>query len=255
MNAQIVYFSHGGGPMPLMGDSYHTKMVEFLKQLGNTLKRPDAIVVISAHWEERQPTLLSSSKPPLLYDYYGFPKETYQLSYPAAGDPQLAGTIAGLLEGARLDDRRGFDHGMFVPLLLMYPDASIPTIQLSLLHSLDAKQHWMMGEALRPLRDQNILFIGSGFSFHNMNAFFQEDDARNHAFQEFLIDTCTGALMDEERKRALVKWEQAPNARYCHPREEHLLPLHVCAALAGTRGTLVFDDEILKRRSVAFYWQ
>ncbi|NBK24786.1 MAG: dioxygenase, partial [Spirochaetia bacterium] len=158
-------------------------------------------------------------------------------------------------EDAVLDDTRGFDHGMFIPLSLLYPDADIPTTQLSLLSSLSSQEHWDMGQTLRPLLDENILFIGSGFSFHNMRLFYQEDDKQNHAFQEFLIESCTADLPLSKRKEALVGWEQAPYARYCHPREEHLLPLHVCCALAGKKAELVFDDEILKRRSVGFLWR
>lgn len=255
MKAQILYISHGGGPMPILGDRYHLRMVDFLKGLSTKLKRPDAIVVLSAHWECPKPTLLCAQNPSLLYDYYGFPEEAYQLRYPASMAVDLANHIASLFEDAVLDDTRGFDHGMFIPLSFLYPDADIPTTQLSLLSSLSSREHWNMGEALRPLLDENILFIGSGFSFHNMRLFFQDDDKQNHAFQEFLINTCTADLPISKREEALVAWQQAPYARYCHPREEHLLPLHVCCALAGEKAELVFDDEILKRRSVGFLWR
>lgn len=255
MKAQILYISHGGGPMPILGDRYHLRMVDFLKGLSTKLKRPDAIVVLSAHWECPKPTLLCAQNPSLLYDYYGFPEEAYQLRYPSPMAVDLANHIASLFEDVVLDDTRGFDHGMFIPLSLLYPDADIPTTQLSLLSSLSSREHWNMGEALRPLLDENILFIGSGFSFHNMRLFFQDDDKQNHAFQEFLINTCTADLPISKREEALVAWQQAPYARYCHPREEHLLPLHVCCALAGEKAELVFDDEILKRRSVGFLWR
>lgn len=255
MKAQILYISHGGGPMPILGDRYHLRMVDFLKGLSAKLKRPDAIVVLSAHWECPKPTLLCAQNPSLLYDYHGFPEEAYQLRYPSPMAVDLANHIASLFEDAVLDDTRGFDHGMFIPLSLLYPDADIPTTQLSLLSSLSSREHWNMGEALRPLLDENILFIGSGFSFHNMRLFLQDDDKQNHAFQEFLIHTCTADLPISKREEALVAWQQAPYARYCHPREEHLLPLHVCCALAGEKAELVFDDEILKRRSVGFLWR
>lgn len=254
MKAQILYISHGGGPLPLLGDQYHQNMVAFMQDLNTKLVRPDAIVVISAHWEMARPTLLSNENPGLLYDYYGFPREAYQITYPAPGDPELARTIATLLTGD-VDEKRGFDHGMFIPLSLMYPDAGIPTIQLSLLSSLSSLDHWNLGEALRPLLDQNILFIGSGFSFHNMRLFYQQDDEQNQAFQEFLIHTCATDLPLEKRKEALVGWQQAPFARHCHPREEHLLPLHICCSLAQKTAQLVFDDEILMRRSVGFLWR
>ncbi len=255
MKANVVYVSHGGGPLPLLGDPSHAAMVRFMKGLGTSLPRPKAIVVVSAHWEEEKPTLTSASTPSLIYDYYGFPREAYEITYPAPGDPTLAERIASFLGEAVLDENRGFDHGMYIPLSLMYPDASIPTIQLSLLSSLSASEHWQLGEKLRPLLDEDILFIGSGFSFHNMQQFWKEDDERNHAFQEFLIETCSRDKPIEERKHALVHWVEAPHARYCHPREEHLLPLLVCQSLAQGTGKVVFDDTIIARRSVAFLWQ
>ncbi|MDC7228733.1 MAG: class III extradiol ring-cleavage dioxygenase [Sphaerochaetaceae bacterium] len=254
MKANVVYLSHGGGPLPLLGDPSHRAMVRFMRQLGEDLPRPKAIVVVSAHWEEEIPTLTASPSPPLLYDYYGFPKEAYEITYPAMGSPALAKKIADLLGNAVLDEKRGFDHGMFIPLSLMYPDASIPTIQISLLSSLSAAEHWRLGEKLRPLLDEDILFIGSGFSFHNMRQFWREDDEQNHAFQDFLIETCCMDTATQNRKQALIQWERAPYARYCHPREEHLLPLLVCQSLAGGAADLIFDDKIIERRAVAFHW-
>jgi aromatic ring-opening dioxygenase catalytic subunit (LigB family) len=254
MKAKIVYFSHGGGPLPLLGDPSHRAMIRFMKQLGNVLPRPKSIVVVSAHWEEEKPTLIASPTPWLLYDYYGFPKEAYEITYPALGNPDLAKSIATLLGDAVLSETRGFDHGMFIPLSLMYPEASIPTIQLSLLSSLSAADHWNLGEKLRPLLDEDILFIGSGFSFHNIRQFWKGDDEQNNAFQNFLIDTCSTDKPIESRKQALIHWENAPYARYCHPREEHLLPLLVCQSLAQGTAELIFDDKILERRAVAFLW-
>jgi aromatic ring-opening dioxygenase catalytic subunit (LigB family) len=262
--AQIVYFSHGGGPLPILGDPGHKAMVEFMRHLPSQLHRPDAIVVISAHWEEKQATLLGAANPPMLYDYYGFPEEAYQINYPAPGDPGLAQRIANLLEQngipARIDPARGFDHGHFIPLKLMYPKADIPSIQLSLLRGLDPAKHLAVGRALTELLPENILIIGSGFSFHNMRAFSWGDkvypDPANDAFQDWLIDTIANPVVSpEEREERLLNWEEAPNARYCHPREEHLLPLFVCAALAGKPAKIVFDDLIFGKRGLAFLWQ
>jgi aromatic ring-opening dioxygenase catalytic subunit (LigB family) len=261
--AQAVYFSHGGGPLPILGDASHQAMVEFMTALPEQLAQPDAIVVISAHWEENEATLLGSANPPMLYDYYGFPDRAYDIVYPAPGHPALAQKIAGLLEEngipAHLDSSRGFDHGLFIPLKLMVPQADVPSIQLSLLRGLDPAAHIALGQALRGLFGEKILVIGSGFSFHNLNAFFGQGtgapDSANDAFQEWLIETCTGPLPDSERTHRLVEWERAPSARYCHPREEHLLPLHVCAGLMGRPATLAFDDQILGKRSVAFLWR
>ncbi len=260
--AQIVYFSHGGGPLPILGDPYHRAMVEFMTGLSVQLRRPEAIVVISAHWEETRPTLLGAEAPAMFYDYYGFPPQAYEIQYPAPGSPALVRKIVDLLGKAGLpanvDEQRGFDHGLFIPLKLMYPEADIPAIQLSLLRGLDAGAHVALGKALRGLNGDNILVVGSGFSFHNLRAFFggggDGPDPANDAFQDWLIDVCTGAHARAEREQRLIEWENAPSARYCHPREEHLLPLHVCLGMAGGPAKLIFDDRILHKRSVAFLW-
>ena len=260
--AQVVYFSHGGGPMPILGDPGHQAMIDFMKHLPGRLHRPDAILVISAHWEESVPTLLGSANPPMLYDYFGFPREAYTITYPAPGHPALAARIADLLRaagiGAGIDAERGFDHGHFIPLKMMYPQADIPSLQLSLVRGLDPERHLAVGRALAGLADENILVIGSGFSFHNLRAFSWQGsapDPANDSFQEWLIDACTAQRSAAQRGQLLVDWEQAPSARYCHPREEHLLPLHVCVGMTGAEaGEKVFDDYIAGKRSVAFLW-
>ena len=260
-NKRVVYFSHGGGPLPLLGDPGHKAMIDFIRVLPNQIASPDLILVISAHWEESVPTLLGSPHPPMFFDYYGFPPETYEVTYPAPGAPEAAQQIAGMLSAAgmpaRIDPTRGFDHGHFIPLMLMYPEANIPTLQLSLIRGLNAEHHLQLGEALRPLLEQNVLIIGSGFSFHNMSAFSwrpsNEPDAANNAFQDWLIEAATHPTYADTR-RALLNWEQAPNARYCHPREEHLLPLLVCAGIAQTPAQVLFDDAILGKRGLAFGW-
>lgn len=260
--AQIVYFSHGGGPLPILGDPSHRAMVEFMTALPSQLRRPEAILVISAHWEESVATLLGAARPEMFYDYYGFPAKAYEITYAAPGSPDLAAKVAAMLQAAGLraaiDGKRGFDHGLFIPLKLMYPEADIPAVQLSLLRGLSPAGHIALGKALSGLLGENILAIGSGFSFHNLGAFFggqaRASDPANEAFQDWLIETCTGSLDGPEREKRLVEWEKAPSARYCHPREEHLLPVHVCAAMAQKPAKLIFDDEILEKRSVAFLW-
>jgi 4,5-DOPA dioxygenase extradiol len=260
--AQIVYFSHGGGPLPILGDASHKAMVDFMRQLPSRLRKPDAILVISAHWEESAATLLGAQTPPMFYDYYGFPAEAYEITYPAPGSPELANRIAELLNKnnipARLDPRRGFDHGLFIPLKLMYPQADIPALQLSLLRGLNPAAHMALGKALRELMHENILVVGSGFSFHNMQAFSWQGmgapDPANDAFQNWLIEVCAGSVPQSEREQRLIEWEKAPSARYCHPREEHLLPLHVCLGMAGKPAAVIFDDYILGKRALAFVW-
>ena len=256
---QIVYFSHGGGPLPILGDASHKAMVNFMLQLPSRLRKPDAILVISAHWEESKATLIGAHAPPMFYDYYGFPDKAYEITYPAPGSPELANRIAGLLIknniSARIDPHRGFDHGLFIPLKLMYPQADIPSLQLSLLRGLNPTAHIALGKALRELMYENILVIGSGFSFHNMRAFslheFNTPDPDNEAFQNWLIDVCTGPISQSEREQLLIEWHKAPSARYCHPREEHLLPLHVCFGMTDKPASTIFDDYILGKRAVA----
>ncbi|MBU0968667.1 MAG: dioxygenase [Proteobacteria bacterium] len=260
--AQIVYFSHGGGPLPILGDPSHQAMVKFMDQLPSRLRKPEAILVISAHWEESAATLLASPAPSMFYDYYGFPEEAYEINYPAPGSPELADRIAKLLIKnnipARLDHERGFDHGLFIPLKMMYPQADIPALQLSLLRGLNPAAHIALGHALRELLHENILVIGSGFSFHNMREFFRQGrdapDPANDAFQDWLIEVCTGPHSQAAREQLVTNWEKAPSARYCHPREEHLLPLLVCLAMADKPATTIFDDSILDKRAVAFLW-
>ena len=261
-NAQIVYLSHGGGPLPILGDLGHKAMVDFMLRLSARLRRPNAILVISAHWEESAATIIGAPTPRMFYDYYGFPAEAYEITYPAPGSPELATRIAELLNKnhipSHIDSQRGFDHGLFIPLKLMYPQADIPALQLSLLRGLNPAAHVALGKALHELAQENILVIGSGFSFHNLRAFSWQGmgapDPANDVFQNWLIDVCTRSIPQAEREQRLIDWEQAPSARYCHPREEHLLPLHVCAGIADGSAELIFDDYILGKRAVAFLW-
>jgi aromatic ring-opening dioxygenase catalytic subunit (LigB family) len=198
----------------------------------------------------------------MFYDYYGFPDEAYEITYPAPGSPELANRIVSLLPkkniSAHLDPQRGFDHGLFIPLKLMYPQADIPSLQLSLLRGLDSAAHIALGKALRELMVENILVIGSGFSFHNMRAFSwhgeNTPDPANDDFQNWLIEVCAGPISQFERQQLLIEWQKAPSARYCHPREEHLLPLYVCLGMADKPASTIFDDYILGKRAVAFLW-
>ncbi|MEJ2544561.1 MAG: class III extradiol ring-cleavage dioxygenase, partial [Calditrichaceae bacterium] len=221
-----------------------------------------AILVISAHWEESVATVQGSSAPDMFYDYYGFTDEAYKIKYSAPGNPDLAERISGLLNQYgiknQIDTQRGFDHGLFIPLKLMYPDANIPALQLSLLSGLNPTAHIKLGQALGELSSENILVIGSGFSFHNMSAFSwrgkNDPDLANNQFQDWLIDVCDGSMSDFDREQNLIEWQKAPSARYCHPREEHLLPIHVCFGLANKSAKTIFDDYILGKRAVAFLW-
>jgi 4,5-DOPA dioxygenase extradiol len=259
---RILYLSHGGGPMPLLGDPGHNGMVTTLQQIAKSIPRPAAIIVISAHWENAEVAITHAAAPPLIFDYYGFPDEAYNIAYPAVGEPALADELHWRLEKndirAVLDDTRGFDHGLFVPLKIMYPKADIPCIQLSLLKGLNPAEHIRIGSILASLSHKNLLIVGSGFSFHNMEAFFtptQERSAMNEAFQSWLSTTCCDKKISEhERSERLIQWEHAPYARYCHPRAEHLLPLHVCYGAAGRACNARFDVQILGVKASMFLW-
>jgi aromatic ring-opening dioxygenase catalytic subunit (LigB family) len=261
---RALFLSHGGGPLPLLGDKSHEEMVQCLKEIAATIEKPSVIIMVSAHWEESSPTITLGANPELIYDYYGFPPESYTIEYPCPGEPSLAGQIAKRFAEAGIDARltgeRGFDHGLFVPLKIMYPEADIPCVQLSLLKSLDPAEHIKMGQALQTLGDQSLLIIGSGFSFHNMNAFFAPDTdetrAMNAAFDNWLLETCQSPdLGEEERMQRLVHWASAPSARYCHPREEHLLPLHVCYGFAASACTKSFELHILNKKASMYLWE
>ncbi|MCB1858163.1 MAG: dioxygenase [Gammaproteobacteria bacterium] len=262
-NPTVLFLSHGGGPLPLLGDKRHMEMVECLKGISSTIVRPSAILVVSAHWEAELATITSGQNPSLIYDYYGFPIESYSIDYPCPGEPALAFEVYRALKQAgieaRLDEQRGFDHGLFVPLKIMYPDADIPCVQLSLINNLDPSKHIAVGQALQSMSYKNLLVIGSGFSFHNLKAFFSsetsETKAMNESFEDWLIETCT-ALYDREKDRAnrLIQWEGAPSARYCHPREEHLLPLHICYGITQTACSSHFELRILNRKSSMYLW-
>ena len=157
------------------------------------------------------------------------------------------------------DESRGFDHGLFVPLKLMYPEADIPCVQLSLVNTLDPQLHLEIGKALQHLDWDNLLIVGSGFSFHNMRAFFSDDsseaNANNLEFDAWLRDTMSNrALVETTREQRLVNWDVAPAARFCHPREEHLLPLHVCYGAAGNASDKIYQAEILNKQSSMFLW-
>ena len=253
-----LFIAHGGGPSFFMEEGLGPKgtwdrMAAHLRGLGASISpRPKAILVISAHWEAAIPTVLSGANPPLLFDYYGFPEHTYRLTYPAPGAPDVAKRVRSLLEAANIasaeDGVRGFDHGVFIPFLLIYPAADIPITALSLRQDLDPAAHLAIGRALAPLRDEGVLIVGSGFSFHNLRLFMSSDPAIVAAAERF-DDWLTAALENPdaaERARVLEQWTNAPDAQLCHPRSEHLVPLHVVAGAAGDdRGRRDYSDRII----------
>src|SRR3954463_1035165 len=237
----VVFLPHGGGPWPFVDLPFGSKseldaLARYLRSVSALPKTPPkAVLVISAHWEEPVPTVMTGEHPPMLYDYYGFPPESYEIQWPAPGNPELAARVRHLLEGGGFqtasDPARGFDHGTFVPLKLAYPEADVPVVQLSLKRGLDPREHLAMGRALAPLRDEGVFIVGSGMTFHNLRAFGPQAAPVAEAFDAWLRETAT--LPEPERNRGLVAWASAPSARLAHPREEHLLPLMVVAGAAG----------------------
>lgn len=262
--APVLYLPHGGGPMPLMNDPAHAGLISFLQNLPASFPKPSAIVLISAHWEEAVPSVNTGANPGMLFDYHGFPPETYRISYPAPGNVELSERIIALIKAQQspceADAERGFDHGVFVPLMLLYPEADIPVVQLSLITGLDATQHMALGQSLQELRKQNILIIGSGMSFHNLRAVFAgvrpEYRKASDEFADWLVHTMTDTQLDARaRSKALQHWQDAPYATFCHPRAEHFLPLHVCAGAAGSEAaTLLFDEDLMGHRVNGFGW-
>ncbi len=259
----VVFLPHGGGPWPFVDIGWNLKdadeLAAYLRDVAKLPKTPPkALLVISAHWEERVPTVMTSARPPMLYDYYGFPPASYEIQWPAPGEPALAARVQELLGNAGVpsatDHERGFDHGTFVPLKLTYPDANIPTVQLSLKAGLDPEEHLAIGRALAPLRDEGVFIIGSGMTFHNLRA-FRDPRSRPIAemFDEWLRDAATRT--PAERDRALANWSIAPAAREAHPREEHLIPLMVIAGAAGEdRGTVAYNGTFAGLRLSAYHY-
>jgi aromatic ring-opening dioxygenase catalytic subunit (LigB family) len=228
----------------------YAKTAEEFSRLPQRLpSRPKAALVITGHWEADEFTVSTSAHPPMVYDYYGFPEHTYHLKYPAPGAPDLARNVKQLLGqagfGCAEDGNMGFDHGTFVPLGLMYPEADMPIVLLSLKASYDPAEHIRVGQALGPLRDQGILIIGSGLTYHNMRGFGRpESRPVSYEFEAYLNDAVS--QRDSERRNAmLIDWQNAPSARLAHPREDHLMPLMVAAG-AGSEdvGHRLFVDEV-----------
>lgn len=239
-----LFTPHGGGPWPIMplGPMPHqetSSLAGFMKSIAALPPSPPRfLVVISAHWETHHVTVHAGATPPLLFDYYNMPPKAYELTWPAVGAPERAEEALELLRAAGFDAERevarGFDHGVFVPLLLAYPRAEVPVVQVSLRRGLDPAEHMAIGEALAPLRARGGYVIGSGSSYHNLRQFFQGGERERAQALEF------DAWLNEavcappaERAARLARWAEAPHARACHPREEHLLPLMVASGAAA----------------------
>jgi aromatic ring-opening dioxygenase catalytic subunit (LigB family) len=259
-----IYLPHGGGPWPFVELEIGTKqekdaLAAYLRGVASVSKtRPKALLVISAHWEEPVPTVMTAEHPPMLYDYYGFPPEAYRIQWPAPGDPPLAARVRELLEAAGFttaeDRERGYDHGTFVPLMITYPAADVPVVQLSLKRGLDAREHLAMGRALAPLRAEGVFILGSGNTFHNLRAFGAPSSREgSEKFDAWVRAAATAPAASRDEKLAL--WANAPYARFCHPREEHLIPLMVIAGAAGEdQGTTTWSGTFMGMKVSGFHF-
>lgn len=233
-----LYLPHGGGPSFFMtGERRHRyqAMEDFLSGVQNLLPSlPSAILIVTAHWEAAVPSFTGANRPELIYDYYGFPQEMYELTYPAPGLPALATRAAALLHSAgfpaKVEADYGWDHGVFIPLKVMYPQAQVPVVAMSLQASLDPALHCALGQALRSLRDDGVLIVGSGMSYHNLRN-FQAGAPGSFQFDQWLGVALAGSWA--ERTAQLSQWRSAPGGQIAHPREEHLIPLMVASG-AGT---------------------
>jgi aromatic ring-opening dioxygenase catalytic subunit (LigB family) len=256
------FLSHGGGPWPFMKEQYgatydllEASLAALPGQIGGA---PKAVLVVSSHWEEREPTLSSGAQPAMIYDYNGFPAHTYQLQYKAPGSPALAARACALLQGAGfkagLDPTRGFDHGTFSLLYPVFPDAAVPVVQLSLKHGFDPVQHIGMGRALAPLRREGVLILGSGLSYHNLRQFGPGGRLASRQFDDWLQFALL-TLTPSQRTAALLNWSGAPYARMAHPREEHLMPLMVAlgAAEQEAAACVYHEDEFFGNLAVSSF--
>lgn len=257
----VVFLNHGGGPLPLLNDPQHSSLTKFLSEdvrdilltCPSSSSPAKAIVLISAHWEVEGGIHVSKMEQPgMIFDYMGFPPETYKYSYPAPGGStelverivQLLSTSSPLYEKMHhlsvQKVERGFDHGVFVPMMLANPAADVPIVTVSLEAGLDAEFHLRVGNALKPLRDEGIIIVGSGQSYHNMSAYFHSNSSTVQASKEF-DDFLVSAICENDTRKRLEKlknWDMNPNAKLCHPRSEHLMPLMVCV------GAVSDDDKV-----------
>jgi len=243
------FISHGGGPWPWiegMRKGFAALERSLARMPSELPEPPKAVLMVSGHWEAGEFRVMSSANPPMVYDYYGFPDHTYDVVYPAPGAPELASQTAELIAGAglpvALDGSQGFDHGTFVPAYIMYPDADVPVFQVSMQAGYDPAAHFALGRALAPLRDEGVLIVGSGLSYHNLRMFGPQARVPSTAFDAWLTGVLDGPA--QKRTAALIDWESAPHARICHAQEDHLVPLFAALGAAeNEKATVTYHEE------------
>lgn len=250
MRLPTYFISHGGGPWPWLegaGRNQYERLEASLRGIAREVgAKPKAVLVISGHWEGERFTVQSGRQPGMIYDYSGFPPHTYEIRYRAPGSPEVANRVRELLEGAgipaALDAERGYDHGTYTPLFAMYPDADVPVVQLSLKRGYDPGEHLAAGRALAPLRDEGVLIVASGLSWHNLRMFGPAARAPSEAFDAWLAATLEAG--PAERLDRLVHWDTAPAARLAHPQEDHFVPLMVAVGAAESEAARrVYHEE------------
>ncbi|KAL0808434.1 hypothetical protein ABMA28_012896 [Loxostege sticticalis] len=269
--APSLFVNHGGGPNPVLGVKSNLEFAKSLREVKNYVdfSRLKGILLVTAHWEADIVSISSGEKHELLFDYYNFPPESYEYKYGGRGDPILARKVYDALskEGipSRLDDKRGWDHGVFIPMMLIRPEADIPIVQVSVLKNHDAKQHYEIGKVLYQFRKDGIAVLGSGLSYHNMKSMKAmrgveikdgELDIQNEEFDSFLNKVCTS---DEQTREGLLSWRKVPGALEAHPEGEadHFMPLVVAAGAAGpSKGRRVHESAFYNRfRMSGFVWE
>lgn len=258
------FIPHGGGPCFFMDwdpPEAWTKTAAYLRSIKDHLpQRPKAILLISAHWDMDEFTLLTKKNPGLYFDYYGFPKHTYELEYPAPNSASVGARVHQLLEAAGIalkdDAQRDFDHGVFIPLKVAFPDADIPVVQLSLKSGFDPAEHLALGAALAPLRDEGVLIIGSGMSYHNLQKLMASMRGRSVPNMSGPFDAYLAkAVQSPEvvRTQLLQNWKAGEGALEAHPEDEHLLPLMVAAGAAlSDQGHHDFTDHVMGAQISAY---
>lgn len=244
------FISHGGGPWPYMPEM-RARMQVLEASLADIPRqipaRPRAVLMVSGHWEAPQFRVMGNPHPPMVYDYHGFPVYTYSVRYQAPGAPDVARRVQQLGQAAgiaiQIDEQQGFDHGTFAPMAVIYPDADVPVLQLSLKAGYDPEQHLAIGRALSPLRDEGVLIIGSGLSYHNLRLMGPAAQLPSTQFDHWLQQALLAAT-PAQRTALLLDWQHAPAARVSHPSEDHLIPLMVAVGAAeDDSATLVYHEE------------
>lgn len=243
------FISHGGGPWPYIPDMrarmqvLEASLIDIPRQIDTV---PRAILMVSGHWEAPEFSVMGNAHPTMVYDYYGFPDYTYSIKYQAPGAPDVARRAQQLIQSAgmaaRIDEQQGFDHGTFAPLAVMYPKADVPVLQLSLKSGYDPAEHIAVGRALAPLRDEGVLIVGSGLSYHNLRSMGPAARVPSRQFDDWLQQAVVEST-PARRTAQLLDWSHAPGARQSHPSEDHLVPLMVAVGAAEDEpATLVYHE-------------